>query len=138
MHITLRRINDAVLLEAQNERGNKMQIDGSPDIGGQDLAFRPMELLLTSLAGCASMDVLSILQKQREALRHFEVETAGTRVPEGSVSLFRQIHLHFRFFGEVNPEKAQRAIALSLEKYCSVAKTLEPTASISADFEILP
>ena len=138
MKIEIKRINNATHLEATNEAGNKLYMDGSPAIGGQDLAFRPMQVLLTSLGGCSTMDVISILNKQKQDLRHIEILLDGEREPGVEPSLFRDIHVHFRLFGNVDPDKAKRAIDLSMTKYCSVAKTLEASAKISYDFEVLP
>ena len=61
MNINLKRVNNAVHLEATNENGNKVQIDGAPKIGGEDQGARPMELVIMGLGGCSSMDVISIL-----------------------------------------------------------------------------
>ncbi|HAR20022.1 MAG TPA: osmotically inducible protein OsmC [Cytophagales bacterium] len=138
MKIEIKRINNATHLEATNEAGNKLFMDGSPAIGGQDLAFRPMQVLLTSLGGCSTMDVISILNKQKQDLRHIEISLDGEREAGVEPSLFRDIHVHFKLFGNVDPEKAKRAIDLSMTKYCSVAKTLESSAKISYDFEVLP
>lgn len=138
MKIEIKRINNATHLEATNEAGNKLFMDGSPAIGGKDLAFRPMQVLLTSLGGCSTMDVISILNKQKQDLRHIEISLDGEREAGVEPSLFRDIHVHFKLFGNVDPEKAKRAIDLSMTKYCSVAKTLEASAKISYDFEVLP
>jgi putative redox protein len=125
------------LLEAKNEEGNSIMMDGSPDIGGINKGMRPMQVLLASLGGCSSMDVLSILNKQKQIVSDYKVVLNGERVKEGDVSLFRDIHIKFIFKGEnLDPDKVARAIKLSMEKYCSVTKTLEPTAKITTSFEI--
>jgi putative redox protein len=137
MEIVIDRINNAVLLEAKNEEGNSIMMDGSPDIGGINKGMRPMQVLLASLGGCSSMDVLSILNKQKQIVSDYKVVLNGERVKEGDVSLFRDIHIKFIFKGEnLDPDKVARAIKLSMEKYCSVTKTLEPTAKITTSFEI--
>jgi putative redox protein len=137
MEIVIDRINNAVLLEAKNEEGNSIMMDGSPDIGGINKGMRPMQVLLASLGGCSSMDVLSILNKQKQIVSDYKVVLKGDRVKEGDVSLFRDIHVKFIFKGDnLDPDKVDRAIKLSMEKYCSVTKTLEPTARITTSFEI--
>lgn len=138
MKIELKRVNNATHLEAKNEAGNTISLDGSPAIGGQDLGFRPMQLLLAGLGSCSTMDVISILNKQKQDLRHIEITVDGEREQGVEPSLFRDIHVHFKLFGNVEEAKAQRAIDLSMTKYCSVAKTLEATAKITYDFELLP
>lgn len=137
MEIIINRINENVLLEAKNEDGNTIIMDGSPDIGGLNKGMRPMQVLLASLGGCSSMDVLSILKKQKQDITEYKVILNGERVKDGDVSLFRDIHLKFIFKGNnLDPDKLERAINLSMEKYCSVTKTLEPTAKITTSFEI--
>lgn len=137
MKIEIKRVNDATHLEATNEQGNSIFMDGSPAIGGRDLGFRPMQLLLAAVGGCSTMDVVSILNKQKQELRHIEIVVDGEREQGVEPSLFRDIHVHFKIYGKVDPEKAKRAVDLSMTKYCSVSKTLEPTATITYDFEVL-
>jgi putative redox protein len=130
MKITLKRLNDAVHFEAANESGNTIQMDGSPAIGGEGKGARPMEVLLMSLAGCTSMDVVSMLQKMREPLDGFAVEVEGER-REQIPQIFVKIHIKFFFSGNIDKEKAKRAVDLSAEKYCSVSKMLEPSAVLT-------
>lgn len=138
MKIEFKRINDAFLMEAANEDGNITLTDGSPDIGGSNLAMRPMQLMLVGLGGCSSIDVIHLLKKQRQDLQDIQLSVSAER-EEGVVpSLFTTIHMHYKLFGPVDPKKAERAICLSVEKYCSVGKLLEKTATITWDFEILP
>lgn len=137
MKINIKRINQAVNLEAENEDGLKIIMDGSPAIGGENLGMRPMQVLLASLGGCSSMDVLSILKKMQQKITNFEVSIDGEREPNIEPSLFKTIHVHFKVQGEnLDASKVKKAIQLSMTKYCSVAKTLEPTATITYDFEI--
>ncbi len=131
MKITVTRINNAFNLEARNEDGNRLLMDSAPEAGGSGLGMRPMQLLLSSLGGCSAMDVITILKKQKQEIDFFEIEVNGNREKTGDVSLFRNIELHFKLKGAVERDKLEKAIVLSLEKYCSVAKTLEPTARIS-------
>ena len=133
MKITLSRQNDAVHFIAKNEQDLTMSIDGSPEIGGENKGFRPMQLLLVALGGCSSIDIVSILKKQRQTLESFDIEIDGEREAGKEPSLFRDIVITFKLGGALlDPEKVKKAVALSLEKYCSVAKTLEPTASITS------
>ena len=136
MKIQLKRLNGAANLEATNEVGNKISIDGSPAVGGQDLGFRPMQLMLAALGSCSTMDIINILNKQKQELKDIEIEVNGEREQGVEPSLFRDIKVHFKLYGNVDPDKAKRAIDLSMTKYCSVAKTLEATAKIEYDFEI--
>jgi putative redox protein len=136
MKITITRIGNNFNLEARNEEGNTLQMDSSPDFGGLGKGMRPMQLLLSALGGCCAIDTISILEKQKQSLQGFEIEVNGTRESCESYSLFRNIQLHVKIRGAVDPEKADKAVRLSLEKYCSVAKTLEPTATINYSITI--
>lgn len=118
-------------MEASNEDGNTIHMDSSPDIGGEGKGMRPMQLLLAAVGGCSAIDVILILKKQKQIIESFEVEVDGEREKIEDYSLFRDICLHFKLKGKVDPDKAERAVKLSIEKYCSVSKTLEPTAHIT-------
>ncbi len=131
MKINIKRINDAFNMEATNEDGNSIMLDGSPDIGGEGKGMRPMQLLLAAVGGCSAIDILLILKKQKQIIESFEIEVDGEREKMEDYSLFKKIELHFIITGQVEVAKAERAIKLSLDKYCSVAKTLEPTATIT-------
>lgn len=131
MKIHLKRVNEKVHLQATNEGGNVVDIDGSPKIGGEDKGARPMELLIMGLGGCSSMDVLSILTKQRVVVDDYEVNITAERDTDNVPSLFTNIHVEFVFKGQVDRAKAERAVNLSMDKYCSVTKILEKSAEIT-------
>jgi len=137
MKIKLKRIAPPFQMKAENETGNSIQIDASPSIGGSGAGVRPMELLLMALGGCSAIDVLMILQKQRQVVEDFFIEVEGERETGKDANLFVKILIHYECKGEVEEEKLKRAIELSLEKYCSVAKTLEKTATISYTYKVL-
>ncbi len=135
MHITLNRKSGA-LFEAQNDRGQSIVLDGPADIGGVDGGMRPMEMLLVSLAGCSAVDVLHILQKGRQPIEDLRITVDGTRKDE-IPAVFERIHLVFEAGGSVPLAKLQRAVDLSMEKYCSVSKMLAPTVDITAEAKVL-
>ena len=136
--IELKRLDDDFLMQATNESGNSFQMDASEQIGGKGAAMRPMQVLLASMGGCSSIDVISILRKQRQPFTDIQVSLQGEREQGVEPSLFNNIQIHFKIFGDVDPAKAEVAVNLSMEKYCSVAKTLEKTAVIKHSFEIIP
>jgi len=135
--IELNRLNDAFHMEARNEQGNTVQLDSSPESGGSNLGMRPMQMLLAAMGGCSAIDVVSILKKQRQALRDIKITVTGEREKDATPSLYTEVHAHFKLFGDLDPDKAEKAVALSIEKYCSVAKTLEKTATVTYSFEIV-
>lgn len=135
--IELERLNDAFHMEARNELGNTVHIDGSPDIGGTNQGMRPMQLVLAAMGGCSSIDIINILKKQKQPLKDVKVTVTGEREKDVIPSLFTDVHIHFRFYGDLDPDKVQKAVILGVDKYCSVAKTLEPKAKITHSFEII-
>ncbi|TGK82947.1 OsmC family peroxiredoxin [Leptospira bourretii] len=137
MNIKLSRIETPYVLEATNESGNSIRIDASPEIGGKNSGPRPMELLIMGLAGCSSIDVLMILNKHRIEVKDYSVEVDAEREKVEEANLFKNIHLKFKVKGDFKEEQVRRAIDLSLEKYCSVAKTLEKTAKITYEFVLV-
>jgi putative redox protein len=131
MKINVKRLDDNFHMEASNEDGNTLQMDGSPEIGGREKGMRPTQLLLAAVGGCSAIDVILILKKQKQIIESLEVEVDGEREKVEEYSLFRNICLHFKLRGQIDLDKAERAVKLSIDKYCSVSKTLEPTAKIT-------
>ncbi len=131
MKINIKRLNSNYHLLATNEDGNEVHMDSSPDIGGEGNGIRPMQMLLAAVGGCSSIDVILILKKQKQEIENFEVEVEGDKVKVEDHSVFKNITLHFKITGNVDRDKAERAIQLSMEKYCSVSKILQPTANIT-------
>ncbi len=120
LKVELKRVNDAVHFEASAPSSTvKVHIDGSPDIGGQALGVRPMELVLMALASCSALDLITILKKQKQELKDFSVSVEGERREE-IPTIFTKIHLTFFLSGNIEPAKAERAAELSVKKYCSV------------------
>jgi putative redox protein len=135
--VEINRIDQDFRMEAVNEAGNKIHMDAGPADGGHESGFRPMQLLLAAFGGCSAIDLISILRKQREPLHDLKITVTGEREKGAVPSLYTEVHAHFRLFGNVNSEKAERAVQLSVDKYCSVAKTLEKTARVTYSFEII-
>jgi putative redox protein len=95
-----------------------------------------MELVLIGAGGCSAWDVVNILEKSRAGMTDCTVELDADRAPE-EPKVFTRIHLHFVVSGPgLDPRKVERAIALSVEKYCSAIAMLEKTATITHDFEL--
>ena len=107
-----------------------VNVDSRPEFGGDDMGASPMELVLMGVAGCSAIDMISILKKQRQEITSFKAEVDGERVQIGDAKPFKNIYVVFYLEGDINSEKAAKAAQLSFEKYCSVSKTLEPTATI--------
>ena len=136
MKVELRRVNDAFHFEAVGAADVVVNIDGSPDIGGVNAGARPMEMILMGLGGCSAIDVVLILQKQRQIVEDMAITIEAERVPNETPSIFKTIHVHYNFKGDLNEEKVKRAIELSMDKYCSVTAILNKTAEITHSFSI--
>jgi putative redox protein len=96
-----------------------------------------MELVLIGTGGCTAYDVVHILEKGREPIEDLEVELEADRA-ETDPKVFTRIHMHFVVRGRgLSPAKVERAIALSVEKYCSASAMLEKTAVMTHDFELI-
>lgn len=130
MKINVERL-DGVHFRATNMEGVTLDIDGSPEIGGKNRGFRPMHTLLAAVAGCAGIDIVEILKKQKITEFDLKVEVEGERQKDVIPSLWDTIHVTFRIDGTIDEGKAKRAVQLSMDKYCSVAKTLDKTAKLT-------
>jgi putative redox protein len=97
----------------------------------------PMELVLIGAGGCSAWDVVNILAKGREAVEDCTVALEADRA-ETEPRVFTRIHMHFTVTGRgVDPRKVERAIDLSVKKYCSASAMLAKTAAMTHDFEVI-
>ena len=136
--IQLERIAPPFQFKAVNSEGHSLIIDAGVAAGGKGDGVRPMELLLMGLAGCSGIDVVHILNKQKQHIDAMSVTVQGERGDSQGANPFEKIHLIFELKGTIEAAHLERAIALSLEKYCSAAKMLEKTAHITSEYKINP
>lgn len=127
--VDLQLANEFSAFDATDSNGHSVQIDTSPETGGQNYGVRPMQLLLMGLGGCSGIDVLSILRKQRQEVKDFRITIEGEREANKEPSLWTDIQVVFHITGNVDQEKAEKACSLSMDKYCSVAETLKKSGS---------
>jgi putative redox protein len=125
MRIELKRIDQDYHFEAINETGNVAQMDAGESMGGHNQGVRPMQMLIMGLGGCTAIDVIMILKKQRQGIEDFQISIDAERQKGVEPALWETIEIHYKLKGQIDPAKAERAVALSMEKYCSVSKTLE-------------
>lgn len=139
MKVQLTRVDDAFHLTGKGSSDSLVHIDASEKVGGHNAGSRPMELLLMGLGGCASIDVVIILQKQKQIIEDFNVIISGEREKiEGTqMSPFRSINVHFEVKGQIDAKKMKKAITMSMEKYCSATAQFQNSAEITHSFEIL-
>ena len=128
---------DGMLMVGKSHSGHSITMDGPPEIGGENLGVRPMEMLLLGVAGCTMIDVVSTLKKMRQDLTQCETKVNAERANDHP-KVFTDIHIQFVIKGkDLDHNKVEKAITLSAKKYCSASIMLGKTASISHDFEIV-
>lgn len=111
--------------------GHKIILDADASVGGQDKGPRPKPLLMVSLAGCTAMDVVSLLGKMRVTVDSFRVEVEG-ELSEEHPKVYKYLHIRYIFKGDnLPPDKIEKAISLSQEKYCGVSAMLSKATKLS-------
>ncbi|MDB5002737.1 MAG: OsmC family protein [Mucilaginibacter sp.] len=123
--INLERVHGDFGFAASDENGHTIKMDSSPESGGQNFGVRPMQMLLMGLGGCSAIDVIAILKKQRQDVKDYKMVISGGRETGKEPSLWKDVTIEFHLYGDIDPDKASRAVDLSVNKYCSVAATLE-------------
>jgi len=110
--------------------GHRVILDTSSEFGGNDLGTSPKPLLLTSLAGCTGMDVVSLLVKMRVENYQLRIDVEGEQTEDYPV-IYHTIHLHYYFTGNNVPKNfILRAIELSQTRYCGVYAMLSKSSRI--------
>ena len=116
---------------AKTSSGHNIEMDG------EGAAPSPLELILASVGGCSSIDVVMILEKGRHQVTDCQCELIAERA-DTVPSVFTKIKAHYVVSGKNLTEKAvERACKLSIEKYCSAALMLNKSVDISYTFEVL-
>ena len=128
---------DHMTFVGESESGHTVVMDGAPEVGGRNLAARPMEMVLMGMGGCTAFDVVMILQRARQPVTDCILELTAERADEVP-KVFTKIHVHYIVKGNGLSEKqVEKAVSLSAEKYCSVSIMLGKSAVITHDFEII-
>jgi len=137
MEVNLKRANNAVHFEGSSLSSEiKVHIDGSPEIGGEGLGSRPMELVLMALGSCSVLDLISILKKQRQNVQDINIDITGNRTDKVP-NVFTDIHIKFSIKGDnIDLEKAEKAAELAVKKYCSVHDMLA-AGGVEITYEII-
>jgi len=137
LSIVVQWLKEGYQFEAENRVGGKIRIDGDGVLQGIEGGIAPLELLLAGIGACSAVDVVMILKKQRQVIESLEVRVDPEKVKnEIGYSEYKTIHMHYTLTGDIDTNKAQKALELSITKYCSVSKALEKSSEISFSFEI--
>jgi putative redox protein len=114
-----------------NAAGHETLIDGN-----KKAAASPVEILLEALGACTGVDVVLILEKMRTPAARLEISLEGNR-QQTEPRYYTEVRLRFDIWGDgINPDKLERAIRLSIEKYCSVYHSLRPDLKTVAEFRL--
>lgn len=138
MQVELVRVDDAFHFEAVGTSGVTQHIDGATNIGGHNAGARPMEMLLMGLASCSAIDIILILQKQKQVIEDFRMTVDGLRPTGITPAPFQKIHVMYKLKGQLDESRVKRAIDLSMDKYCSATAQFRPTTEITYSFELNP
>lgn len=129
-------VQDRMFL-GESGSGHTIVMDGAPNSGGRNMGVRPMETILIGMGGCTAFDVVYILEKSREAIEDCVADITAERA-EDDPKVFTKIHVKFTVTGKkLNPEKVERAVHLTAEKYCSASIMLAKTAEITHEIKII-
>ena len=128
---------DGLSLAGISNSGNWTMMDTSKDVGGNNGATTPFELLFFALGGCMSMDILSILEKKRNVVDSYQVNIEAQR-RDKYPKVADRIDIEFLFWGKINSPDVERAIDLSSSKYCSVSNMLKHEITINYTFKLNP
>ncbi|MET0983916.1 MAG: OsmC family protein [Steroidobacteraceae bacterium] len=136
MKARIKWVQDVMFL-GESGSGHAVVMDGAPDAGGRNMGFRPMEMLLLGLGGCSAFDVLTILKRGREQVSDCTVDIDAERATTDP-KVFTRIALTYRIVGrQLDRHKAERAVKLSAEKYCSASAILGKTAELIHTVELV-
>ena len=122
---------EGALFVAEGGSGHTLTMDGAPDIGGRDLASRPMEVVLMGMGGCTAIDVVSMLRKQRQDIEAVEVALVAERADDHP-KVFTEVKLVYTVRGrKLSRPLIERAVSLSDEKYCSATAMVKKSAKVT-------
>ncbi len=118
------------------DSGFTVPLGTTPAVGGDNDGFRPLELMVISLAGCTAMDVISILHKKRQEVTAFEVRVQAEQASEHPRT-FTRMQIEYIFTGrDLNPKAIERAIELSEQKYCPAQSMLSKAVTLEHSYTI--
>ena len=118
---------------SSNEDGLTLVMDAKKAVGGEGHGQSPKQLVLSGLAGCTGMDVISILEKMRAMPKSFRIEVEAEQTEEHP-KIFKKIHLKYIVKGDVPEDKLGKAIKLSQERYCGVSEMLRKSAELTYEY----
>ena len=131
------KLGKGLSFSSKDSNGNKISV-GTPEIDGEEFnGFSPGDMMLTSLAACSGIDVVTILKKQRQYVTNLEIKVTGTQEKDAPWTWIKA-HIEYTIKGQnLNKNWIKRAIDLSENKYCSIGSTIAPKCTITSDFVLI-
>mgnify|MGYP001087353667 FL=1 len=121
------------LLFHADSMGGSFDIDAAEAVGGTNKGLRPKALMLTSLAGCSGIDIASLLKKMRAEVEGMEIDVSAELTTEHP-KYYNKVHVTYRFYGkEFKKDKIEKAVQLSIDKYCGVIEMFRKFAEITTE-----
>ncbi len=112
-------------------------IESGEDFGGKGVGLRPKAMMLSSLAGCSALDIVSLLDKMRAQVKDFKIEVTG-HLTEEHPKYYDKVHVIYRFYdSEFKKDKIQKAVDLSIEKYCGVMEMFRKFADVTTEIQYI-
>ena len=131
-HITTRWLGD-MKFESTNPSGNNLFIEATPENVEQAEGYRPKALMLSALAGCSGLDVASLIKKMKLDVADFKIDI-DANLTEEHPKHYNKVAMHFHFYGsDLNEKKLQKAVDLSVEKYCGVMEMFRQFAKLKVE-----
>ena len=122
--------------ETDNPSGHKLLIDAGEENGGESKGHRPKALMLSSLAGCSGLDIVSLLKKMRAEAADFKIEITAELTDEHP-KFYNKVKVDYHFSdSNLQPEKIQKAVNLSVTKYCGVMEMFRQFAEIETEIHL--
>ena len=120
-----------MVFESDNPRWPSIMMDASKDFGGTNSGMAPKAMMLSSLAGCSGLDIVSILNKMKVKIDDFKMEIIGELTDEDP-KYYHAVTVNYHFYGKNLKEiKIKKAVDLSVEKYCGVMEMFRRFAKVN-------
>ncbi len=127
-----------MLFESDNPSGHTLLMDTGKEHGGEDRGHGPKALMLSSLAGCSGLDIVSILKKMHAEVDQFEIVVEG-QLTEEHPKYYHQVQVDYHFYGDDLKEgKINKAVQLSVDKYCGVMEMFRQFAQVNTAIHLHP
>jgi len=131
-HITTKWLGD-MAFESNNPSGHNFTIDAGPEDGGLGNGLKPKALMLSSLAGCTGLDVVSLMKKMKLEVDNFKIDIIAELTNEHP-KYYKEVRIEYHFYGtNLDENKLQKAVGLSFDKYCGVIEMFRRFATVTME-----